>query len=117
MQNTAPTAPAHTAPTSCSNPIRSINPDPERIFYAHNTFVQSYLEMGPLGALGMLSIPLITLTAALIARRDGAVPARRALLSSFRGCCAGRGVQQQFHQSLDQLLVLAGRERDRNRVQ
>ena len=24
-----------------------INPDPERIFYAHNTFVQSYLEHGP----------------------------------------------------------------------
>ena len=26
-----------------------INPDPERIAYAHNTFVQSYLEQGPLG--------------------------------------------------------------------
>src|SRR5207253_5708536 len=41
--------------------------------------------MGPRRALGMLSIPLITLTAALIARRDGAVPARRALLVAGLG--------------------------------
>src|SRR5207247_11252445 len=65
--------------------LYEINPDPERIFYAHNTFVQSYLEQGPLGALGMLGVPLVTLTAALIARRDGAVPARRALLVAGLG--------------------------------
>src|SRR5438876_3560439 len=62
-----------------------INPDPERIFYAHNTFVQSYLELGPLGALGMLGIPLIAIAAALVARREGAAPARRALLVAGMG--------------------------------
>ena len=66
-----------------------INPDPERIFYAHNTFVQSYLEMGPLGALGMLGVPLIALAAALVARREGAVPARRALLVAGLGVVGG----------------------------
>jgi O-antigen ligase len=66
-----------------------INPDPERIFYAHNTFVQSYLEMGPLGALGMLVIPLIAIAAALLARREGAVPARRALLVAGLGVVGG----------------------------
>lgn len=30
MQKTAPTAPAQTAATSCWNPLRSTNPDPER---------------------------------------------------------------------------------------
>src|SRR5881275_239631 len=34
-----------------------INPDPERVFYAHNTFVQTYLEQGPLATVGMLSLP------------------------------------------------------------
>lgn len=66
-----------------------INPDPERIFYAHNTYVQSYLELGPLGALGMLAIPLIALAAALVARRDGAAPARRALLIAGLGVVGG----------------------------
>ncbi|HEY0583868.1 MAG TPA: O-antigen ligase family protein, partial [Chloroflexota bacterium] len=56
-----------------------INPDPERVFYAHNTFVQSYLESGPLGTLGMLLIPLVALAAALCARRFGARPRQRAL--------------------------------------
>src|SRR5207244_10593267 len=50
-----------------------INPDPERIFYAHNTFVQTFLEQGPLGALGMLLVPLVLVAAALIARRHGVV--------------------------------------------
>ncbi len=66
-----------------------INPDPERVFYAHNTYVQSYLEMGPLGTLGMLGVPLIALTAALVARRDGATPARRALLIAGLGVIGG----------------------------
>jgi hypothetical protein len=57
-----------------------INPDPERIFYAHNTFVQSYLEQGPLGALGMLGVPLVAIAAAFIARSLGALPERRQLL-------------------------------------
>ncbi|MBV9544879.1 MAG: O-antigen ligase family protein, partial [Chloroflexi bacterium] len=48
-----------------------INPDPERIFYAHNTFVQTYLEQGPLGTLGMVLVPLMAVAAALIARRSG----------------------------------------------
>jgi O-antigen ligase len=68
-----------------------INPDPERIFYAHNTFVQSYLELGPLGALGMLAIPLVALAAALVARRHAAdmVPAQRALLIAGLGVVGG----------------------------
>jgi O-antigen ligase len=66
-----------------------INPDPERIFYAHNTFVQSYLELGPLGVLGMLGVPLIALAAALVARREGSVPARRALLVAGLGVIGG----------------------------
>src|SRR5207245_6781861 len=56
-----------------------INPDPERVFYAHNTFVQSYLEQGPLGALGMLGVPVVGVVAAVLARRYGVAPARRAL--------------------------------------
>ncbi|HLZ28953.1 MAG TPA: O-antigen ligase family protein, partial [Chloroflexota bacterium] len=66
-----------------------INPDPERIVYAHNTFVQSYLEMGPLGALGMLAVPLLAVAAALVARRHGAVPARRQLLLAGLGIVGG----------------------------
>ncbi|MCA1645783.1 MAG: O-antigen ligase family protein [Chloroflexi bacterium] len=62
-----------------------INPDPDRIFYAHNTFVQSYLELGPLGALGMLLVPVVVLAAAYIARRDGVAPCRRTLLIAGLG--------------------------------
>jgi hypothetical protein len=66
-----------------------INPDPERVFYAHNTFVQTYLEMGPLGALGMLLVPVIALAAALIARRHGAVGCRRTVLVTGLGVVGG----------------------------
>jgi O-antigen ligase len=62
-----------------------INPDPERVFYAHNTFVQSYLELGPLGALGMLGVPLVALAAAFLARRHGVVPSRRGLFIAGLG--------------------------------
>ena len=68
-----------------------INPDPERIFYAHNTFVQSYLEMGPLGALGMLGVPLIALAAALVARREGVASATRV---AGRGPGPGRRIDR-----------------------
>ena len=57
-----------------------INPDPARVFYAHNTFVQSYLEQGPVGFLGMLSVVAVGVAAALIARRHGGVPQHRAFL-------------------------------------
>ena len=66
-----------------------INPDPERIFYAHNTFVQSYLEQGPLGALGMVLVPLAALAAIVVARRNGVVPGRRALLVAGLGIVFG----------------------------
>jgi hypothetical protein len=66
-----------------------INPDPDRVFYAHNTFVQSYLEQGPLGALGMLLIPGIVVVAALLARRSGAVRGRRALMIAGLGIVGG----------------------------
>jgi O-antigen ligase len=65
--------------------LYEVNPDPERVFYAHNTFVQSYLEQGPLGALGMLGVPLVALAAALIARRFGASRERRPLLIAGLG--------------------------------
>jgi hypothetical protein len=66
-----------------------INPDPERVFYAHNTFVQSYLEMGPLGAIGMLLVPLVAIVAAVIARRHGALAGRRALVVAGLGIVGG----------------------------
>jgi len=62
-----------------------INPDPERVFYAHNTFVQSYLEQGPLGALGMLMVPFVALGAAFLARQYGVVPSRRPLFLAGLG--------------------------------
>jgi hypothetical protein len=66
-----------------------INPDPDRIFYAHNTFVQSYLELGPLGALGMLLVPLLALAAALIARAGGVAARRRAVVIAGLGIVGG----------------------------
>jgi hypothetical protein len=62
-----------------------INPDPERVFYAHNTFVQSYLEMGPLGALGMALVPLGALAAIVVARQNGIALSRRPLLIAGLG--------------------------------
>ncbi|MCA1648612.1 MAG: hypothetical protein LC797_25165, partial [Chloroflexi bacterium] len=62
-----------------------INPDPERIFYAHNTFVQSYLELGPLGALGMLLVPIVALATVYIARYTGVAAGRRVLLIAGLG--------------------------------
>jgi hypothetical protein len=66
-----------------------INPDPDRVFYAHNTFVQSYLEQGPLGALGMLLIPAIVVVAALLARRFGPLRGHRPLLIAGLGIVGG----------------------------
>ncbi|MBV9327457.1 MAG: O-antigen ligase family protein [Chloroflexi bacterium] len=66
-----------------------INPDPERIFYAHNTFVQSYLEQGPLGMLGMLIVPGVVIGAALLARRSGVPRGRRALFVAGLGIVGG----------------------------
>jgi hypothetical protein len=66
-----------------------INPDPDRVFYAHNTFVQSYLEQGPLGALGMLLIPCVVVGAALLARRSGAARGRRSLMIAGLGIVGG----------------------------
>jgi hypothetical protein len=65
--------------------LYEINPDPERVFYAHDTFVQSYLETGPLGMLGMLLVPLVALAAALVARQRGFATERRPLLLAGLG--------------------------------
>jgi O-Antigen ligase len=65
-----------------------INPDPERLFYAHNTFVESYLEQGPLGLLGMLLLPIIAVCVAVIATRCGTLSARRPLLVAGLGLLA-----------------------------
>jgi hypothetical protein len=66
-----------------------INPDPERVFYAHNTFVQAYLELGPLGMLGMLLVPLVAFGAAVLARRHGESAERRAFLGCGLGVIGG----------------------------
>jgi hypothetical protein len=66
-----------------------INPDPDRIFYAHNTFVQSYLEQGPLGMLGMLLIPVLVLAAALLARGSGVLRGHRPLMIAGLGIAGG----------------------------
>jgi hypothetical protein len=66
-----------------------INPDPERIFYAHNTFVQSYLEQGPLGAIGMLLVPVVVIGAALLARRSGVLRGHRPLMIAGLGIVGG----------------------------
>jgi O-antigen ligase len=78
-----------------------VNPDPERVFYAHNTFVQAYLEQGPLGALGMLLLVGVVICAAVLARRDGLVRQRRALL------VAGLGIfgSMQAHGLTDQVVT------------
>jgi O-antigen ligase/polysaccharide polymerase Wzy-like membrane protein len=78
-----------------------INPDPERVFYAHNTFVQSYLEQGPLGALGMLALPLVAVAAALIARRHGVRTGQRALLIAGLGVLGG----MEAHGLTDQVIT------------
>jgi hypothetical protein len=62
-----------------------INPDPERVFYAHNTFVQSYLEQGPLGALAMVLVPSFVLAAALLARGERTRSGQRTLLLAGLG--------------------------------
>jgi hypothetical protein len=66
-----------------------INPDPERIFYAHNTFVQSYLEQGPLGVLGMLLVAGVVIGAALLARRSGVPRGHRTLMIAGLGVVGG----------------------------
>jgi tetratricopeptide (TPR) repeat protein len=78
-----------------------INPDPERIFYAHNTFVQAYLEQGPLGALGMLLVPVLAVAAAIVARGSGVVAGRRAILIAGLGIVGGL----EAHGLTDQVLT------------
>jgi O-antigen ligase/polysaccharide polymerase Wzy-like membrane protein len=78
-----------------------INPDPERVFYAHNTFVQTYLEQGPLGALGMLLLVGMAIGAALLARRHGIVQERRALFV----CGLGVFAAMQAHGLTDQVVT------------
>jgi hypothetical protein len=81
--------------------MHEINPDPERIFYAHNTFVQAYLEQGPLGALGMLLVPLLAIGAALVARGRGVVDGQRAVLIAGLGTVGGL----EAHGLTDQVLT------------
>lgn len=65
-----------------------INPDPDRIFYAHNTFVQTYLEMGPLATIGMLLVPVVLALVMVAARRNARSGQRRILLLSGAGVAA-----------------------------
>jgi O-antigen ligase len=78
-----------------------INPDPERVFYAHNTFVQLYLEQGPLGMLGMLLLVFVALFAAIAARRSGVVASRRPLFIAGLGIFVG----MQAHGLTDQVVT------------
>ena len=66
-----------------------INPDPERVFYAHNTFVQTYLEQGPLATVGMLLLPALAIGAALLARRHAPPRSGRALVMAGLGIVGG----------------------------
>ena len=81
-----------------------IDPDPERVFYAHNTFVQSYLEQGPLGFVGMVAVVVVAVAAALLARRCGAVSERRALLLTGLAVLGGL----EAHGLTDQVLTTNG---------
>jgi O-antigen ligase len=78
-----------------------INPDPERVFYAHNTFVQTYLEQGPLGTLGMLLLVAVAVFAVWLARRRGIVSQRRPLLVAGLGTFAA----MQAHGLTDQVVT------------
>lgn len=78
-----------------------INPDPERVFYAHNTFVQTYLEQGPLGALGMLLLVAVAILAAWLARRHRVAQGRRPFLMAGLGVFAA----MQTHGLTDQVVT------------
>jgi O-antigen ligase len=78
-----------------------INPDPERVFYAHNTFVQTYLEQGPLGTLGMLLLVAVAVLAVWLARRRGLVGPRRVLMIAGVGIFAA----MQAHGLTDQVVT------------
>ncbi len=81
--------------------LYEVNPDPERIYYAHNTFIQTYMELGPLGMVGMLALPLLALAAALGARPVVVSRARRGLLLSS----AGLLVALEVHGLTDQVVT------------
>jgi hypothetical protein len=78
-----------------------INPDPERVFYAHNTFVQTYLEQGPLATVGMLCLPVLAIGAALLARRYPVSSGRRALFIAGLGVVGG----MEAHGLTDQVVT------------
>ena len=80
-----------------------INPDPERIAYAHNTFVQSYLEQGPLGLIGALLPVVLVIAAVVVVRRDAANvrPWQRPLLVAGVGVVASL----EAHGLTDQVLT------------
>lgn len=74
------------------------NPYPDGIYYAHNTFVQTYLEAGPVGTMGMLALPLAAFLGAVAARRDTLSRARHGLLLGGVGLVAaleGHGLTDQ----------------------
>ena len=78
-----------------------INPDPERVFYAHNTFVQTYLEAGPLATAAMAWLPVLAIGAALRARRHPVSRGRRALLIAGLGLVGG----MEAHGLTDQVVT------------
>jgi hypothetical protein len=78
-----------------------INPDPERVFYAHNTFVQTYMEQGPIGTLGMLLLVGVAVLAVWLARQRGLVRPRRAFMIAGVGVFAA----MQAHGLTDQVVT------------
>lgn len=88
--------------------LYEINPDPERIAYAHNTFVQTYLEQGPLGTLGMLLVPLIGAYAVWITRRSWRKQPPTGAEVALLVTGAALGAALEVHGLTDQVLTTTG---------
>lgn len=84
--------------------LYQVNPDASQIAFAHNTLVEAYLEWGPLGALGMLLLPLLAAAGAALAPWDALSRPRRALLAAALGLSTAISV----HGLTDQVATTIG---------
>jgi O-antigen ligase len=81
-----------------------VNPDPFGIHYAHNTFVQTYLESGPTALLGMVALLVLPLILTAVAARKPMPRPRRALLAAGVAVLAGA----ELHGLTDQVFTSNG---------